>query len=207
MTGLDLAFTSIESLNFPETSPQLLELSLRLANAPAFSNPLNLLKLGNNWLIDWLDRLIHWLDLVTLLVDVCRCLLWAVVPGFLVFSFWKFMQVWSAIFYKATWPPGLCHPFWTQHGKPKKQRWWDPGELDWFPASLDQTMQKHGNFCWFAFNSGLFGLVSYDDPLWFNQWLAFCVMLGKGTLLESLGGKTRIVNSCAHPHYLEDHHS
>ena len=82
-TGLDLAFTSIESLNFPETSPQLSELSLRLANAPAFSNPLNLLKLGQkltHWLIGLIDSLADWLML--LLVDVCWCLL----PVFWVFS-------------------------------------------------------------------------------------------------------------------------
>ena len=46
--GLDLGFTSIESLNFPETSPELLELSLRLANAPAFYNAQNLVKLGED---------------------------------------------------------------------------------------------------------------------------------------------------------------
>ena len=46
--GLDLGFTSIESLNFPETSPELLELSLRLANAPAFHNAQNLVKLGED---------------------------------------------------------------------------------------------------------------------------------------------------------------
>lgn len=50
--GLDLGFTSIESLNFPEKSPELLELSLRLANAPAFHNAQNLVKLGEDCLID-----------------------------------------------------------------------------------------------------------------------------------------------------------
>ena len=122
-TGLDLAFTSIESLNFPETSPQLSELSLRLANAPVFSNPLNLLKLGQkltHWFIGPIDSLAGsgWCYCWLMFVDVC-CELLCLGFGFLVF--WKFMQVWSAIFFKATWPPGRCHPFWTLHGKPKKQ--------------------------------------------------------------------------------------
>ena len=80
-TGLDLAFTSIESLNFPETSPQLLELSLRLANAPAFSNPLNLLKLGKkltHWLIGPIDSLAGFGDIVgwCLLTFAVSCCAW-----------------------------------------------------------------------------------------------------------------------------------
>ena len=80
-TGLDLAFTSIESLNFPETSPQLSELSLRLANAPAFSNPLNLLKLGQkqtHWLIGPIDSLAGSGDIVgwCLLMFAVNCCAW-----------------------------------------------------------------------------------------------------------------------------------
>ena len=105
-TGLDLAFTSIESLNFPETSPQLLELSLRLANAPSFSNPLNLRKLGQkltHWLIGQINSLAGsgWLCWL-MFVDVCCELLCL---GFEFLVFWKFMQVWSAIFFKTAWPP------------------------------------------------------------------------------------------------------
>ena len=116
-TGLDLAFTSIESLNFPETSPQLSELSLRLANAPAFSNPLNLLNLGQkltHWLIGPIDSMAGsgWCYCWLMFVDVgCELLC----PGFEFLVSLKIMHVWSATFFKTPQKKlGLCHPFWTK---------------------------------------------------------------------------------------------
>ena len=119
-TGLDLAFTSIESLNFPETSPQLSELSLRLANAPAFSNPLNLLKLGQkliHWLIDWTDWFTRWIWLMLLLLDVCWCLLWT---GFWVFSVLNIYASVKCDFFQRHMATRIVPHILKKLGKPKK---------------------------------------------------------------------------------------
>ena len=201
-----MAFTSIESLNFPETSPQLLELSLRLANAPAFSNPLNLLKLGQkltHWLIGPIDSLAGsgWCYCLLMFVDVCCELLCL---GFEFLAFWTFMQVWSAIFFKGTWPPGLCHPFWKNL---ESQRSKDGEIVDnyigfrpvWIKLKQCNCMVIFVDLPFFC---GLFGLVSHDD----DSTSDLHSVCSKGRILESLWGwNWNCEFLCPSDHYLQDH--